>query len=255
MYGGIIMVRIIIGAIGYAAFFIPVFGGVCNIGTITGLLLFGFVFLSGVFRKRLDPKIKKFARTKAGKIVSGVITAVALFAVATAAAETVCIIAANCCKPATSEVTLVVLGCKVNGSSPSLMLQERIDAAYEFLLNNPEADCVLSGGQGSDENISEAQCMYDALTASGISPARLYLEDNSTSTKENFENSHEIIERYGLKTDIAVVTNEFHEYRAKMLAREIGLGFSAVPAKTAGWLFPTYLVREWYAIIFEVLFR
>lgn len=114
---------------------------------------------------------------------------------------------------------------------------------------------MLSGGQGSDENISEAQCMYDALTALGISPARLYMEDNSTSTKENFENSNEIIERYGLKTDIAVVTNEFHEYRAKMLAGEIGLGFSAVPAKTAGWLFPTYLVREWYAIIFEVLFR
>mgnify|MGYP004495404015 CR=1 FL=1 len=39
------------------------------------------------------------------------------------------------------------------------------------------------------------------------------------------------------------------------LAKELGLGFSAVSAKTAGWLLPTYLVREWYAIIFEVLFR
>lgn len=136
-----------------------------------------------------------------------------------------------------------------------LMLRERIDAAYEFLYENPETVCVLSGGQGSDEDISEAQCMFNELVAAGISPTRLYIEDRSTSTKENLNYTGKIIELCGLKKDIAVVTNEFHEFRAKMLAEELRLGFSAVSAKTAAWLFPTYLVREWYAIIYEVLFR
>ena len=97
--------------------------------------------------------------------------------------------------------------------------------------------------------------MFNELVAAGISPTRLYIEDRSTSTKENLNYTGKIIELCGLKKDIAVVTNEFHEFRAKMLAEELRLGFSAVSAKTAAWLFPTYLVREWYAIIYEVLFR
>ena len=249
------MARIIVGAVGCAAFFIPVFGGIFNIGTATGLAFFGLLFLSGIFRKKIDPAVIKFVNTKVGKNVAYIIAAVALFAAITVTVETSCIVGAICDRPKNSDVTLVVLGCKVNGTTPPLMLRERIDAAYEFLSENPEADCVLSGGQGEDEGISEARCMYEALVADGISSDRLYLEDKSTSTKENLEMSHDVIEINGLKKDIAVVTNEFHEYRAGLVAKELGLGFSAVSAKTARWLLPTYLVREWYAIIFEVLFR
>lgn len=249
------MVRAIIGAAGCATFIIPIFGGIFNIGTVTGLAFFGLLFLSGIFRKKFDPAVINFVNTKAGKTVAYIIGAVVLFAAITVTVETSCIVGAICDKPKNSDVTLVVLGCKVNGTTPSLMLRERIDAAYEFLSENPEAACVLSGGQGEDEEISEARCMFEALVAYGTSPDRLYPEDKSTSTKENLEMSHEIIKRNGLKKDIAVVTNEFHEYRAGLVAKELGLGFSAVSAKTAGWLLPTYLVREWYAIIFEILFR
>ncbi len=249
------MVRIIIGAAGTAVFILPVLGGVFNIGTATGLMLFGIIFLSGAFRKRLDTILKKLVSTKLGKAAARAVTVLFIIAAITAAAETAFIAAASLDKPKSSDVTLVVLGCKVNGTAPSLMLRERIDAAYEFLYENPETVCVLSGGQGSDEDISEAQCMFNELVAAGISPTRLYIEDRSTSTKENLNYTGKIIELCGLKKDIAVVTNEFHEFRAKMLAEELRLGFSAVSAKTAAWLFPTYLVREWYAIIYEVLFR
>ena len=90
--------------------------------------------------------------------------------------------------------TVVVLGCEVRKSTPSRMLMERIRAAHTFLQEHPDTKCILSGGQGSSENISEAEAMHTWLVNNGIDPARLYLEDQSTSTKENLSFSKKIIE-------------------------------------------------------------
>lgn len=60
---------------------------------------------------------------------------------------------------ATNQKTLIVLGCRVKGDVPSLALQKRADAAYFYLLKNPDCVAILSGGQGKDENISEAACL------------------------------------------------------------------------------------------------
>ena len=91
--------------------------------------------------------------------------------------------------------------------------------------------------------------MYRYLVAKGIDPARLYKEDKSTDTRENLKFSKALIEENGLHPVIAIATSEFHEYRAGQLARELGLEYGAVPGKTAIWLFPTYYVRELYAIL------
>ena len=81
--------------------------------------------------------------------------------------------------------TVIVLGCKVNGSTPSKYLNDRCKKAAEYLKKNPDAVAILSGGQGSDEDISEAQCMENVLVKLGIEQSRLYKEDRSTSTSEN----------------------------------------------------------------------
>ena len=62
------------------------------------------------------------------------------------------------------ETVMIVLGCGVNGDRPSLMLTERLDAACDYLNTHEEVVCILSGGQGKGENISEAECMYRYLT-------------------------------------------------------------------------------------------
>ena len=67
----------------------------------------------------------------------------------------------------------IVLGCSVRGKKPSRILTERLDAAKDYLEENPQAIAVLSGGQGADEDISEAECMYEYLSAHGITPERL----------------------------------------------------------------------------------
>ncbi len=146
---------------------------------------------------------------------------------------------------------VIVLGCMIYGDQPSLALRERLDAAIEYLQTEPDTVCILSGGQGSDEQISEALCMYNYMTARGIDPTRLIMEDKSTSTRENMLFSKAIIEEQGWSKQVAVVTNEFHEYRACYIASVVGLDPAAVPASTAWWLLPTYYVRELYGILFE----
>ena len=167
--------------------------------------------------------------------------------------ETGCMIGA-CRKAPRENATVVVLGCRVYGERASLMLRERLDAAYEYLENDPEAMCVVSGGRGSGEDISEAECMYRYLVEKGIEPERIYKEDKSTSTEENMKFSLEVIKENNLDENVAIITNEFHLYRAGLLAEDCGLSFGTAPAQTAVWLLPTYYVRELYAILAEWVF-
>ena len=132
---------------------------------------------------------------------------------------------------------ILVLGAKVNGTRPSLTLQERIDAAYDYLQQHSEAVAVLSGGKGADEGISEAQCMFNELTARGIPAERLWMEDRSTSTQENLEFSLALIqENTGARPQaIGLVSSEFHLYRAGLLAADHGVTGVGIPAHTS-WL-------------------
>jgi len=129
------------------------------------------------------------------------------------------------------------------------MLRLRIDAAEKFMKENPESKAVLSGGQGPGEDITEALCMYRELTARGISADRLYMEDRSTSTRENVAFSKEVILRQNLNTKIAVVSNNFHLYRASLSVKEAGLEFYSVSAFTPYPLLATYVMREYMGII------
>lgn len=225
-----------------------VWKGILNIGNITGLLLCLLLFFYAWRMPGIHGWLRQLWSKRIGKAVLGLAGAVALLCIGLAAAETVCMVQANRKEPA-ADATMVVLGCKVQGESPSLMLQERLDAAYAYLSEHEETVCILSGGQGADEDISEAECMYRYLTGRGIAPERLYLEDRSVSTRENLRFSAEIIEAEGLSRSLLIVTSEFHTYRAGRIAEELGMDYGSAPGKTAWWLLPTYYIRELYGIL------
>ncbi len=142
---------------------------------------------------------------------------------------------------------IVVLGAKVDGTEPGTILHQRIRAAFAYLQAHPEAVAVVSGGQGPDEGISEAQCMYNGLTAMGIAPERIWLEDQSTSTWENLHFSLALIEeRTGSRPErLGIVSNEFHLCRAKLTADRCGVQGCGIPAKTEEPIdFLNYFLRE-----------
>jgi len=129
---------------------------------------------------------------------------------------------------------LIVLGCAVNGDTPSQMLSYRIDAAYTYLKKNPNTQCIVSGGLGQGDTITEAQCMFNELTARGIAADRIWLEEKATSTKETMLYVKALLQEKtgGIPERIGVLTSEYHLYRAQKIAADQGLTASTVPAQT-----------------------
>lgn len=145
--------------------------------------------------------------------------------------------------------TVIVLGCKVNGDLPSQMLRRRLDAAVRYLDTNPDARCIVSGGQGSNEQRSEASVMADYLIAQGIDSSRIYGEEHSTDTKENLQFSMAIIEEQKLSPETVIISDGFHQFRARLIAQKLGLQSWAYTGQSNPWLVPSYVVREVLSLI------
>ena len=242
---------LVVFGLGWCVFFSPVaVYGVFNIGNGSAMLLFGGLFLVTLFHRRFFAVVKKIWSRRIGKAALAALSAAAVVSAACAGVMSAGIVrAAGNAPPEGAECTVVVLGCRVYDSGPSLMLRSRINTAYDYLTAHPGAVCVLSGGQGEDEPVSEARSMFEALTEKGIDPARLYLEENSTSTRENLLFSMDLIRAEGLPENVALITNEYHEYRAALLAAKAGCGECwAVSAPSQKIMLPAYFVRELWGV-------
>ena len=109
---------------------------------------------------------------------------------------------------------MVIWGCRVMPEGhPSILLQDRLDTALDYWEEHPGITIVTSGGQGSNERVSEARCMADYLMDGGVPEDQILLEDRSHNTKENFLYSKELLADEGIdvgETDVLVVSNGFH---------------------------------------------
>ena len=134
--------------------------------------------------------------------------------------------------------TLIVLGTTVNGTEPSPMLKQRLDAAVEFLNAHPETACIVTGGKGDEINLSEAQCMFNYLTAAGVAEDRITMEDRATSTVENLRNVRSMLDT----NEVTILSSDFHLFRSGLIARDAGFTASLIPAKTE----PLTLLAPWF---------
>ena len=130
---------------------------------------------------------------------------------------------------------VVVLGAKVRESGPSVSLWDRIYGARDYLETHPDVIAVLSGGQGPDEPMTEAQAMYEKLVELGIDRDRLWMEDKATSTWENLNFSLDLIEeKTGTRPEkIGIVSSEYHLFRASLFADACNVQSVGIPAKTS----------------------
>ena len=153
---------------------------------------------------------------------------------------------------------LIVLGAGIYGETPSRILASRLDSALEYIAGRDGVQIIVSGGQGPGESITEAEAMFRYLTRRGADANLIWKEERSTSTLENLAFSLELLEEMGLDKDtakVAIVTNEFHLYRAKHVAGLFGIDAIGVAAKTP---YPSlrvlYHFREAAAILNSFLF-
>jgi len=232
--------------------FSPLASFVLNIGSWLGMAFAMLILLTGVFLKKIKAAVKKFREKRLGKIVFSVVAALLSAAMLYTLTITGFMISRAENKPP-ADTNAIVLGCSLNGSKPSRMLQRRLDAAFVYLIENKKAVCVLSGGQGKGEDMPEATAMLNYLKEKGIDENRLFTEEKSTSTQENIKFSMAIIESQNLSGDIAIITNGFHQFRASVIAKKNGINPYAINSKTGLFSLPTFYIRELLAISKELL--
>lgn len=118
---------------------------------------------------------------------------------------------------------MVILGCQVKPWGPSILLQDRLDKALDYLEEHPDVIVVVSGGQGPDEHVTEARAMADYLMEHGVEEARILLEEDSHNTVQNLRYTARLLEEEGYDTqqDVVVVSNGFHLTRVRMLFERV----------------------------------
>ena len=151
---------------------------------------------------------------------------------------------------------LLVLGTTVNGTEPSIMLGERIEAAYHYLAAHPDVICIPTGGKNPDADITEAQCIANKLVAMGIPESRIWLEPKATTTLENLQYALELIrEKTGKKPEsFSFLTSDFHVFRVRLVARRLGLTAYARASRSKHTIFyyPAFLreiLAVWYYFV------
>lgn len=147
---------------------------------------------------------------------------------------------------------LIVLGAAVYKDQPSLTLVRRLEGALQYLNEHPKTIAIVSGGMGQGEHITEAQAMYDWLVAHKVDPARIIMEPKATSTLENLRYSFDIIRARGDEPqgNVAIVSSAYHLYRAKLMAKNLGVPDAAGVAAPWGYFFVmlNYFIREAFGV-------
>lgn len=193
-------------------------------------------------------KIKK----RMTKIFSSAFNAVFAVYILTASVFYICVFGSMALTAPAGCDCVVVLGAAVVYDEPSDMLRDRIDAAYEYLAANPDADVICTGGKSTEDIVSEGGCIADALINMGIDESRIIREEQSSTTVENIRFSMDYLLKYD---SAAVVTSGFHLFRGKCILRALtplkvyGISSSGISAFT-----PHYIMREYVAFAVD-LFR
>ncbi len=243
-----IIIRIIIGITALAGLVWANMGTrLLNTVSVIGTVVFGAVIAVCVFWKQFKALVSKIWKKRVGKV----------FLVFFGSAASCCVVLAavfsvNMVRyidvPVENVNAVILLGCKVSGDTPSYMLECRLNSALEVLNSHNDAVCIVSGGQGADENITEAEAMRRYLTAHGIPDSRIIPEPNSSNTRENLRLSANILRERGITDGILIVTHDFHQYRAEIYARQNDLKVGHYSTKTDPRHLFFYWIREWAGI-------
>lgn len=223
--------------------------GFVNAGTLLGIALCIGTAACALFRRTLSGVIKWLWKHIAGRIILIVLAAGAVGFVGFCGYNSVMMVNYSS-KPLDQVNCVMILGCQVKGSEPGGELLNRLNTALPLIEANPGCPVIVTGGQGTGEYISEADCMKQWLTEQGIAESRIYTECNSHSTAQNFTFSVPILSELGISDGIAIVTNDFHQYRSELYAGRLGLSVGHYSVRTSPLVFPNYLIRELAALFF-----
>lgn len=219
-------------------FLLPLKRSTFNIGSIFGIAVALFAAFLLLFYKKLADKGGKL------KVLMRTLTVVFLVGIAWCTYLTVLMFSFGTAE-IPKDTDIMVLGAQIYSEDHvSISLKGRLVAAEKYLEENPEAAVFVTGGQGSNEPCPEAHAERKYLLKQGFSEDRIIVEDKSTTTRQNMENSLAIAKEHGIEPSFGIVTQSFHMFRSLKLAEEVGITAYPVVAETDKYLFPSYYGRE-----------
>lgn len=223
--------------------------GFFNAGTFLGVLLSLLIAAAALLFPLIARFVKWFWKHVPGKIAliaAGAVVVVFLGYLGFCGVQ----MARYSSRPLEQVSAVMILGCQVHGITPGNELVSRMETALPLIEQNPDIPVIVSGGQGRGESVPEAGAMKEWLIENGVDESRIYTENQSHSTRTNFEYSAPILRELGVTDGIAVVTNDFHQYRAEIYATREGLTVGHYPTATRALVFPNYIIRELAALCF-----
>ena len=154
---------------------------------------------------------------------------------------------------ATPAAAVIVLGAGLNGRQVTPLLANRLrrglDVYRRSRTENAGTVIITSGGQGPDEEASEAQVMSEWLIAHGVPSENVILEEHSRNTEQNLAYSRELLDSRHVVGPVAVVSSNYHAFRAALLMRRAGMNGYAIGAPTARYYWPSATIREFLAVV------
>lgn len=149
--------------------------------------------------------------------------------------------------------TMIILGAKVNEDGISKTLKRRLDKAIEYYNTNKNINnIIVSGGQGSDEVVTEALAMKNYLVKNGVSKDKIIMEDKATTTLENIIFSKKIITDKNLKGKVLIVTSDYHLFRGQIIASILGIDNEGLCSISPLSSRIYYMIREYPTSIIDV---
>ena len=155
---------------------------------------------------------------------------------------------------------IIILGCAIrNDGSLTPLLKGRVDSAVafeqkQFEKTGKHAIFVPSGGQGSDEVISEGEAMENYLIGIGIPKEQILREDKSVNTMQNMQFSKGVIEKHCgdvKNAKIAFSTTNYHVFRGYILSKKLGFKAIGISAKTKPYFYLNAFLREFIGLLVD----
>lgn len=141
--------------------------------------------------------------------------------------------------------SIIILGNKMHNDNPSNDLTSRLETSIDYIKNNNVSNIIVSGGLSKTNTISEAEYMKKYLIENGIDENKILVEDKSKTTYQNF--------KYSLDNtlgSIAIITSDYHGYRAKCLTSKFNKKANIITSKTKWYKYPSLFIVEVWGLIY-----
>ena len=121
---------------------------------------------------------------------------------------------------------VMVLGAMVHGETPSPILADRLDYAFELYKNGKAKKILVSGDHGREE-YDEVNAMKQYLLDKDVPEEDIFMDHAGFNTYDSMYRAKEVFQ---VETMI-ISTQEFHINRALYLAEKIGIEAYGYPSK------------------------